>query len=146
MLVRSRTRTDDGAVIDTLTLCLLGGHIRRCADQSPGNRLCGCRPPVADRHERRGVGQRRDPEVQNLHTSITANHHVRRFQITVNDALLMRGADRVNECDGDSEKLIERQAVGWQEIRQGLTVHPMQGLNGQPSLDIWVSTRAKAER
>jgi hypothetical protein len=90
-----------GPRIDRLTERLLGRHVRQRADRSA----------------RSGVGQRRpidvvavgeqlgDTEVQYLHVPFRRQHHVRRLQISMHDATLVRLGERVGDLDADRRRL-----------------------------------------
>ncbi len=90
----------------------LGSHVRRRADQGPG-----------DRHSVIAVDHLGDAEVGQLDHSIVSNHHVLGLEIAVNHACLMRvpqrGGDLVDQHRGDFRR-IERVLAG--VLRQGLPV------------------------
>ncbi len=58
---------------------------------------------------RRRVERLRQPEVQHLDDAVVADLDVRRLQIAMDDALLVRRFERVGDLPGDGQRLVERQ-------------------------------------
>ena len=49
------------------------------------------------------------PEVEHLDGAVAADHHVGRLEVAMNDALRVRGAERVGHRDGDAQQLAQPQ-------------------------------------
>ena len=49
----------------------------------------------------------RQPEVQHFHRAVGAHFHVRRLQIAMDDALLMRGFKRLGNLLRDGQRLVD---------------------------------------
>ena len=54
----------------------------------------------------------REPEVEHFDAAVGRHHHVGRLQIAVDDALVMRGGERIGERPGQVEQLRDRHAIG----------------------------------
>jgi hypothetical protein len=63
-----------------------------------------------------------DPEIQHLHCAVWPYFDVRGFQIAVNDALLVRGFERVGNLMRDRQCLIERHCPASDPLRQILAL------------------------
>jgi hypothetical protein len=55
-----------------------------------------------------GLGHLRQAEIQHLHRTIRFELDVRGLQVTMDDALLVRGLERVGDLVGDRQRLVER--------------------------------------
>ena len=109
---RPDVRTD----IDGLALRLLRRHVGRGAENHP-----------AHRHRRRGDGRRErrvrrcpvatgtrfhrlgEPEVEHLHGAVGAHLDVGGLQVAVDDAVLVRGLERLGNLTRDRQRVLERQ-------------------------------------
>ena len=58
----------------------------------------------------------RQPEVEHLHGAVGRDLDVRRLQIAVDDALLVRGFERVGDLARDRERLLNRQRARRQTL------------------------------
>ena len=58
----------------------------------------------------------RQPEVEHLHGAVRRDLDVRRFQIAVDDALLVRGFERLRDLARDRERLLNRQRTQRQTL------------------------------
>ena len=63
-------------------------------------------PGVVSVTSQRALQAFRDPEVEELRGSVRSDHDVRRFQIAVQDASLVRGLQRAGDLDGDARRLV----------------------------------------
>ena len=62
----------------------------------------------------------REAEVENLEPLLLVLHQVVRFQIPVDDALLVRRTHRIGEGNGQLEELVQRQALLRDQLRERL--------------------------
>ena len=60
------------------------------------------------RHDRGRFHHFRQPEIEHLHSTVRTQLDVRRFEVAVDDALLVRGLQGVRDLPGDGNRLIER--------------------------------------
>ena len=77
------------------------GHRRR----RHGRRIASAGRPTAPPEIVRCLGE---PEVQHLHRAVRPDLDVRRLQVAMDDALLVRGLERVGDLPGDGQRLVER--------------------------------------
>jgi hypothetical protein len=70
----------------------------------------------------RGIECLSQPEVQHLDPAVAAHLDVRRLQITMDDALVVCGFERVGDLAGDSERVRYRQRAPRDEQRQLITL------------------------
>ena len=97
-------------MIERLGFDLFGRHVRHRADDHPGP----CEPEGGDvvaGTEKVCVNRPRQPEVEDLHTAVVSHHHVRGFQIAVNDVFPMRRRKRVGQGNRDVEEPRQREPV-----------------------------------
>ena len=81
-------RVDVGAAVDGLPLRLLGRQVRRGPEHRRG---------LLDRLLR--VADPRDAEVRDLHVARRGDHDVAGLDVAVDDALVVRGGERVGDVD-----------------------------------------------
>ena len=108
-LVEHRAECPDvGALVDRASSRLLGAHVCRRSEHHALNgrlercrRICGCRGILA-----RCLGE---AEVQQLHDALRRQLDIRRFEIPVDDATLVRGVERLAYLTRDREGLLQWQ-------------------------------------
>ena len=96
-------------MIERLGFDLFGRHVRHRADDGPD-----LRPEVGDVFpEADGVrvNRPRQSEVEDLHTAVVSHHHVRGFQIAVDDVFPMRRRKRVGQRNRDVEEARQRESA-----------------------------------
>ena len=101
---------DVGAVIDRFTASLLRRHVCRGAqDHAPPGRAAGQRRRiVVVRSRALHLGQ---TEVQDLRVAATADEDVRRLDVAVDDAGVVRGVERIGDFDAERQHRVQRQAA-----------------------------------
>ena len=67
---------------------------------------------------RGGLHRLRQPEVEHLHRAVGADLDVRRLQIAVDDALLVRGFERLGDLLRDGQRLVERDRAARDALRR----------------------------
>ena len=113
-LIEHGTEAEDvRARVQRLAFHLLGRHVRDCPDRHalPGE-ACLVRWRADSRRFGGGRGGQvlRQAEVEDLDLSFRRHHDVRRLQVAVDDAALVRGAQRIDDLDGVLERL--RDGIG----------------------------------
>ena len=92
-----------------------------------------CRP--ADRHRRRlrqiggrrvAGGRLRQAEVEDLHDAVRRDLDVRRLQIAVHDALLVRGFERLRDLSRDGQRFVQRYGSARDAVGQRLAVDQLE--------------------
>ena len=123
-------RPDVRALVHRLAARLLGAHVRRRAEDHAVTRRRGQVMSVGDvRIARRrtspfeGFGQ---TEVEHFHRAVGAHLDVRGLQIAVDDALLVRGFERVGDLPGDRQRLSERHRPARDPLREILALDQLQ--------------------
>ena len=112
-------RPDIRALVDVLTARLFRAHVCRGADDDAescavpgdrGNRRCrgGC-----ERADRFG-----QPEVEDLDGPLGCDLDVGRFQITMDDAAIVRRLERLGDLASSRDDLVDRQRTGRQALRE----------------------------
>ena len=105
-------RPDVGALVRRLALGLLGSHVRRRPEngarlrRADGQRRRVLRIAVARRRRFHGF---RQAEIQNLDDAFRGDLDVGRLQVAMDDVLLVRGFDAVDQLLDDGERIIEVQ-------------------------------------
>ena len=121
-------RPDISAAIDGLSPCLFRRHVCGRAEhhselRRPGGerrRIHHLRCPA-----RRIMRQRfSEAEVQHLHGAVLANLDVRRLEIAMDDALLVRGFEGLRHLPGDRQRLDHRQSPRARSAERGLRPRP----------------------
>jgi len=106
-LVKHRPEGEDVAprVYVRATRSLLGRHVRRRADDAPLCRRRGCCRGASGFEGIRGRGREElgNPKIEKLHVPARRDHHVLRLQVSVDNALLVCGAQTLGDllCDTD---------------------------------------------
>ena len=77
---------------------------------------------VTRRHHPRRLQRLRQPEVEDLHRAVRADHDVGGLEIAVDDVLLMRRFERIGDLLRDEQCLIDRQGPACDPLRQVLTL------------------------
>ena len=77
-----------------------------------------CDPCVAARRVLLGRQRLREPEVQHLHGPVRAQLDVRRLEIAMDDALLVRGFKRVRDLFRDQQRFVDRDRPACNALRQ----------------------------
>ena len=121
-------REQVGAVIDGRALQLLRRHVRHRPDDGAfGRQRGGARADVglAVGAEQAAGRQLRQPEVEHLHAPFRRDHHVGGFQVAVDDALLVRGGERIGERDADFADLRDGQPSGPHPQAEAVALHQL---------------------
>ena len=112
------------AVVDLAALRLLGRHVGHGSEHRAG-RGEGCgggRLVVAARLARRARLDASEPEVEHLGAAVRRDDHVLRLQVAVDDALGVRGGERVRHLGADRQQPLDRQAARREQAAQALPV------------------------
>ena len=72
----------------------------------------------------------REAEVENLHRAVGAHFDIRRLQIAVNDALFVRGFERLGDLLRDGQRLVERDRAPRDALRQVLALDELHHQRG----------------
>ena len=127
-------RPNIGTSIDGLAFRLLGRHVGSRTEDDSGHR----RSP---RH-RRGLGKIsgrifpipgvrfRETEVQDFDLSLPRHFDVRRFQIAVHDAFLVRLFERIGNLARDVTRLVKRQRSPFQTLGEILSLNELEHEEG----------------
>ena len=128
-------RPDVGPLVDRLPTCLLGTHVGGRARDHTFSRFL-------DR-DRSASGTRRvlilprkhlrQPEVEHLHGVVRRDLDVRRFQIAVDDALLVGRFERLRDLARDRERLLNRQRTQGQTLGERRAFHELEHEPRMPS-------------
>ena len=103
-------RPDVRALVGWPSLCLLRGHVRRCAQDGSNRRRAHGQ---GGRVRRIAIvrGQRlhgfRQAEIQNLDDAFGSDLDVGGLQVAMDDVLLMRGFDAVNQLLNNRQRVVE---------------------------------------
>ena len=100
---------------------LLGRHVLRRAHDHAGSRHAAGDARLA--HARRQ--QSRDAEVHHLHVAVIAHHDVLGLDVPMNDARVVRGAERARNLDRDLRKRVQRALPLEQEGAQRSPLHQL---------------------
>ena len=100
------------AVIDFFAAHLLGGHVADGAHQQArlGHEADG--QGFLATVFRRGIGELGESEVEHLHVAIGGHHHVRGFQIAMNDSGRMGGGERRGDLRAAAHHFGSGQSIG----------------------------------
>ena len=105
-------RPDVGALVHRLAARLLRAHVGGRAEDHPGLRHRGRRDRRRLRDARRCDARRlhrlRQAEVQHLHRAVRSHLDVRRLQVAMDDALLVRRFERLGDLLRDGQRLVDR--------------------------------------
>ena len=99
---------DVGAWIGGLPADLLRTHVARRAGHLAGLR---CR--------RSDLESNREPEVEDLDHAVVLHHHVRGFEVPMNDSLRVRRLDRAGNLSHQGKRLVDRRRAATQALQQG---------------------------
>jgi hypothetical protein len=119
-------RPDVGPLVDRTAARLLRAHIgRRPEDQPVARRIARCRlAPI------RVVGQDlANPEVEDFDHSVGGDLDVRRLEIAMDDALVVRGIESAGDLSGNLERLDDRQTArrrGGEPIRKRVAIDQLE--------------------
>jgi hypothetical protein len=75
----------------------------------------------------------RQPEVEDLHRAVRADHDVGGLEIAVDDVLLMRRFERIGDLLRDGQCLIDRQGSACDPLRQVLTLDEFHDQRAHPA-------------
>lgn len=95
-------RVQVGAVVDGLAEGLLRGEVLRCAHDHAG----------LGHRRLRAVQGARDAEVHHLHRTGVRDDHVRRLDVAVHDAVLVRVGERLQDTRHDDQRLLGPGGLG----------------------------------
>ena len=115
-------REQIAARIDRLAADLLRRHVRHRAHDLPRAEIGFTVAAWVSAGSTSERGQLGETEVQHLDAALARHHHVRRFQIAVHHALLVRGDQGVGQRDRQVEHLRQRQSAGRDERGEIATV------------------------
>ena len=109
-LVQHRAEAEDVRPrVDLAALRLFGRHVRGRADDLPP------RSAATVRVRRRGaigrLEQLRQPEVEDLDAIVVGDHHVRRLQVTVDDAGFVRRGEGIGNLHAVAQRLRDGEAL-----------------------------------
>src|SRR5436190_1465819 len=68
------------------------------------------------------LDQLRQPEVEDLHTRVLGDEHVLRFEVAVDDALVVSGGQAVCDLNGDVDRLARRHCAAVQPFAERLAL------------------------
>ncbi len=117
-------REDVRALVDRLSLRLLGGHVVQSSDDAarfrPKRGHRGCRG-------RAGLGHQplelRQAEVHHLHASLVADHDVRRFHVTMHDPDGVSRGEAVGHLQRDLQRLMQSHPRRGNQLVERLARH-----------------------
>ena len=105
-------RPDVRALVHRLPARLLRRHVRRRAENDPRLRRVHATASASScafaLDAASGLHRLRETEVEHLHRAVGAHFDVRGLQIAVNDALFVRGFERLGDLLRDGQCLVER--------------------------------------
>lgn len=119
-------RPDVGALVHGLAARLLGRHVGRGTENQ--TEVCGVRGErggvrdVRRRSRARRIHGLGKTEVEHFHRAVRPDLDVRRFQIAVDDAALVRGFERVGDLPRDGQHFGHRQRTARDDGRQIFTI------------------------
>ena len=99
-------REQIGAGVEIAAARLFGRHVVERAHDDAVLGLDELRRSSLEAAERR-AHQLGEPEVQDLHVAVGADHHVLGLEVAMDDAGVVRGRDRLRDLDGDVERLVD---------------------------------------
>ncbi len=100
-----------GAGVELFAARLLRRHVVDRAEGHAGHRQDVARDPRLGRGIRRFLAELRDTEVEQLGLPSFRDEDVRRLDVSVNDALGVRGIERVGELAANVQDLLKRQGM-----------------------------------
>jgi len=116
-------RPDVAARVGLAPFQLLGRHVEHRAHQRPFAceriRYVGQRPRLGGRAGRHRLRRLRQPEIEQLDAG-TRQHDVAGLEVTVDDAALVRLAERLADLGAPGAKLAKRHRAAAQSCREGL--------------------------
>ena len=104
------------ALVDRLPFRLLGAHVRRSPENHAAQRhrrrrdrrRHATRPVRRSGVSRTAIRRLRQTEVEHLHVAVGRQLDVRRLQIAMNDAVLVRGFERLGDLPRDRQRFVDR--------------------------------------
>ncbi len=122
-------RPDVGALVDRHALRLLGRHVRRRAENHPhlrrAERQSRRRRELRRRAHSRRLHRLRQAEIQDFDFPIDRSLDVLRFQVSVDDSLLVRFFQCLRNLKRDGQSFIEGQRPGFETFRQRRPQHEL---------------------
>ena len=119
-------RPDVRALVDELTFCLLGRHIGSGAEDDAHLRQCrrreGRREGGVRCGGRGGRGSLGEAEIEDLDGAVGAELDVRRFQIAMDDAGLVRRFERFGHLFRDRQRLVDGDGAARDALREILAL------------------------
>ena len=119
-------RPDVRALVDELSFRLLGRHVGGGAEDDAhlreGGRREGRREGRVRRGGRGGRGSLGEAEIEHLDGAVGAELDVRRFQIAMDDAGLVRGFERLGHLLRDRQRLVDRDGAARDALREILAL------------------------
>jgi hypothetical protein len=130
-------REDVSSRVDRLRHQLLGRHIRQRANEQSFARLLGgavARVP--------GLERLCQTEVEHLHAPVPGDHHVRRFQIAMDDSPRVRCDERSGDRNRERQNVAERHAPSGDDARQWRSLDQLHREKRNPSASSteWIVT------
>ena len=101
-------REQIAAAVDLEAPRLLRRHVVDGAQRRTGGRELIGGPRLGRDRPASGLGQLRHAEVQHLHFTAPGDEQVRRLEVAVDDALAMRGVERVGDVLAVAQHLVQR--------------------------------------
>ena len=119
-------REDVGALVRGLAAHLLGRHVGERAEDRARLRVAAHRRDVG----RTGyvlllLRQLRQAEVEDLDAAVGRDEEVVGLQVAVDDALFVRGRERLDDLDGVVERLAQREPAGAEEVAQRVALEKL---------------------
>ena len=111
-------REDVRSRVDRLPFRLFGRHV----GDGPDDPALACQ--IAGRQTRFTLvfrfrlAQLGEPEVEDFHAAIGADHHGRGLEIAMGDAALVRRADRIADAHAYAQEQVQREPAGFDQLRE----------------------------
>ncbi len=114
-----------GAMVERAAGDLFRRHVGGCAQDDADLRLCGSHGGVAG--GALGVDVFCEAEIEDFDAAVMGDHDVGGFEVAMDDALFVRGGERVGDSLGDFDDLRGRKATGVREAVERLAFDEFHG-------------------